>query len=70
MVKKINMTDRVAMWLSAVGGLNWGLVGIGNFMGSNWNLVNWIFGGYPVIENFVYVVVGVSAGYLVFKSIK
>jgi uncharacterized membrane protein YuzA (DUF378 family) len=51
----------VAFLLLAVGGLNWGLVGLGNWMGSNWNLVNLLFGSWPMVENLVYVLVGVSA---------
>lgn len=51
----------VAFVLLAVGGLNWGLVGLGNWMGSNWNLVNLIFGSMPMVENLVYVLVGLSA---------
>ncbi len=55
----------VAFLLAMVGALNWGLVGIGGFMGSNLNLVNLILGGMPMIEWIVYVLVGLSAVYLV-----
>lgn len=51
----------VAFCLLVVGGLNWGLVGLGSWMGGNWNLVNLIFGSMPMVENLVYVLVGVSA---------
>lgn len=51
----------VAFVLLAVGGLNWGLVGLGNWMGNNWNLVNLLVGAWPMVENLVYVLVGVSA---------
>lgn len=56
------------MTLTAVGGINWGLVGIGSFLGTNLNLVNLILGGLPVLENLVYIGVGVSASYLVWKT--
>jgi uncharacterized membrane protein YuzA (DUF378 family) len=49
--------------LIIVGGLNWGSVGLSGFMGSNWNLVHMILGSIPVVENIVYVLVGLSAVY-------
>jgi len=49
--------------LIIVGALNWGLVGLGNFMGGNWNLVNLILGSWPPVENIVYILVGLSAVY-------
>ncbi len=51
----------IAKILLIVGGVNWGLVGVGMFMGSNLNLVNLIFGSMPTVEAIVYVVVGLSA---------
>lgn len=52
----------MAAWvLLVVGGLNWGLVGLGGFMGSNWNVVNLLLGSWPKLEWLVYVLVGVSA---------
>ena len=53
----------VSWILIIVGGLNWGLVGLGGFMGSNWNLVNLILGSWPALELLVYVLVGASAVY-------
>ncbi|MBP6931580.1 MAG: DUF378 domain-containing protein [Candidatus Pacebacteria bacterium] len=52
---------KIAHVLVIVGALNWGLYGIGMFMGSNFNLVNLIFGTMPTIEAIVYVLVGISA---------
>ncbi len=51
----------VAFILLVVGGLNWGLVGLGMFMDANWNVVNMILGNWPMVEWLVYVLVGVSA---------
>lgn len=51
--------------LAIVGALNWGLVGVSSFFGSNWNLVTLLLGSWPVVENIVYVLVGASAVYLV-----
>jgi hypothetical protein len=49
--------------LMVVGALNWGLVGIGAFMGGNLNLVNMLLGSWPMVEWLVYVLVGLSAVY-------
>jgi uncharacterized membrane protein YuzA (DUF378 family) len=51
----------VAFILVIVGALNWGLVGLGGFMGSEWNLVNMLFGTWPMVEWIIYVLVGLSA---------
>lgn len=53
----------VAGILVIVGALNWGLVGLGAFMGGNWNLVSMILGSWPSVEALVYVLVGASAVY-------
>ena len=53
--------SKVAWWLLVIGGLNWGLVGIGGFAGGNWNVLNQLLGSWPSVEWIVYVLVGVSA---------
>jgi uncharacterized protein len=53
----------VAFVLLLVGGLNWGLVGLGTLIGSNLNLVNALFGAWPTVEAVVYLLVGVAALY-------
>lgn len=57
----------IAWWLLIIGGLNWGLVGIGGFAGANWNVVNLILGSAPSVEWIVYILVGLSALWLAFK---
>jgi uncharacterized membrane protein YuzA (DUF378 family) len=47
--------------LLIIGGLNWGLVGIGMFMDTNLNIVNMILGSWPMVEAIVYILVGVGA---------
>jgi uncharacterized membrane protein YuzA (DUF378 family) len=47
--------------LLLIGGLNWGLVGVGMLFGSNWNIVNLLLDSWPVLEAIVYVLVGLSA---------
>lgn len=51
----------IAWVLVIVGGINWGIVGVGMLMGNTWNLVNMIFGTMPKVEAVVYVLVGVAA---------
>ncbi|MBI5078218.1 MAG: DUF378 domain-containing protein [Candidatus Yonathbacteria bacterium] len=50
----------IAFMLVVVGGVNWGLVGID----PSYNLVTMLLGGFPVIEQVVYILVGLSAVYL------
>lgn len=56
----------IALILVIIGGLNWGLVGLGGFMNANWNVVGMLLGAWPTVEQLVYVLVGVSAVVLMF----
>ncbi|OHA26658.1 MAG: hypothetical protein A3C06_01725 [Candidatus Taylorbacteria bacterium RIFCSPHIGHO2_02_FULL_46_13] len=47
----------VAFILLIVGGLNWGLTAIG------FNVVSMIFGSWPIVEQIIYILVGVAAIY-------
>jgi len=47
--------------LVIIGGVNWGLVGIGMLMDSNLNVVNMLLGSMPTVEAVVYIVVGIAA---------
>ncbi len=54
----------IAKILLIVGGVNWGLIGLGALMGKGmeaWNVVNMILGSWPTIEAIVYVLVGIAA---------
>ena len=55
--------DWVSLALVIVGAINWGLVGLGSFVGSNFNLVNLLLGGFPAVESLVYVLVGLAGLY-------
>ncbi len=59
-----------AFTLVIIGGLNWGLVAVGNYMGSNWNVVNLLLGSWPTVENLVYLLVGLGALSLMFTHKK
>jgi len=54
----------IAFILLVIGGLNWGLIGLGGFAGSDWNVVHMILGAWPQVEWLVYVLVGISAVWL------
>ena len=59
---KLGVIDWIAFVLVIIGGLNWGLIGFFNF-----NLVTAIF-GMSVLEQIVYILVGLSALYLLIMS--
>ena len=51
---------KLAWVLLLIGGLNWGLVGLGMLMGTNLNVVNLILGSWPTVEAIVYLLVGIA----------
>ena len=54
-------TSKVIKFLLIIGGVNWGLVGLGMLLGSDLNVVNMILGSMPTVEAIVYVLVGIAA---------
>lgn len=52
-MKELHM---VTFLLVVIGALNWGLVGLFDF-----NLVTYLLGSWPTVENLVYILVGLSA---------
>lgn len=51
------MLDKIALILSIIGGLNWGLIGLFQF-----DLVAWICGGQDsIISRIIYTVVGIAS---------
>ena len=44
-----------------IGALNWGLVGLGGFLGRDLNVVHLALGPWPAVESIVYLLVGVAA---------
>lgn len=59
--RKLSVLDWVALVLVIIGGLNWGLVGALNF-----NLVAAIFGEASILTRLIYVLVGLSALYMIY----
>jgi uncharacterized membrane protein YuzA (DUF378 family) len=62
---KLTIADWIALVLVIVGGLNWGLVGAFKY-----NLVDSIFGVESALARVVYVLVGLSAAYLIYTASK
>ena len=56
-----NPVDALAQILVIVGGLNWGLYGIANL-----DIVKLIFGFMPLLMQIVYILIGLSALYMLF----
>ena len=46
----------VAWWLTIIGGLNWGLVGL-----FDWNVVEVLFGSWGWLVTLLYILIGLSA---------
>lgn len=53
----------VAMILVLIGGINWGLVGLLNL-----DLVALLLGSMPIVQKLVYILVGLSAVFVIFKK--
>ena len=56
--------------LTVIGGINWGLVGLGMLMGADWNVVHMLLGKWAMVEAIVYLLVGVSAVISIFGGCK
>lgn len=65
MAEKKSVIDWIALILLIIGGINWGLVGIG--VG---DLVELIFGSIPILATIVYVLVGLAALYTIYFLFK
>lgn len=60
------MLSQVSRILVVIGGVNWGLIGLGQLLGgTGWNVVNMLLGTIPTLESIVYVLVGAAAVYMV-----
>jgi uncharacterized membrane protein YuzA (DUF378 family) len=62
------MLAQIARILVVVGGINWGIMGLGMLMGrdiNDWNIVRLILGSVSWLEALVYVLVGLSAVWMI-----
>ncbi len=62
---RLNTIDWIAYVLTIIGGLNRGLVGAFDF-----NLVATIFGEQTILSRIIYILVGISAIYLIYMATK
>lgn len=64
--------DTVTKWLVIIGGLNWGLRGLGGFMGGadKLDVIKLVLGKIAVVESLVYLLVGLSALYMLWGMFK
>ncbi|MFH1181937.1 MAG: DUF378 domain-containing protein [Candidatus Woesearchaeota archaeon] len=60
-----NIVGWIALLLVVIGGINWGLVGLFNY-----NLVNTLFGSIALLEKTIYVLVALSAVWILFAEFK
>ena len=63
----MKVLHKIAFLLLVIGGLNWGLVGLDMLINGvmGWNVVHALLGSWPMVEGIVYVLVGLSAIWLV-----
>lgn len=59
--RPMGIADWIPLVILAVGGINWGLIGLFNF-----NLVSALFGDMSALSRLVYVLVGLSALYTLY----
>lgn len=55
--------EKIALWLTIIGGLNWGLIGLLDI-----NLVGAVFGNLSILARIIYILVGLSAIYLIWAQ--
>ncbi len=60
-----NPVDWIALILTIIGGLNWGLVGLFNY-----NLVDAIFGTGSTLSRIIYILVGLAALYMIYYGVR
>lgn len=56
--------------LVVIGAINWGLVGLGGYLNSNLNAVNWLLGARPQVEWAFYILIGLAGVKMLFMKYK
>ena len=56
--------NKIALWLTIIGAINWGLVGAFNL-----NLVSIIFGDMSLLARIVYILVGLAGIWLIYTEL-
>jgi len=62
-MEDLNVLDWVALILTIIGALNWGLVGLGKF-----NLVKYLFGDETALSRTIYTLVGLAGLYMIYLA--
>ena len=55
---------KISKWIVVIGAANWGLVGLFNF-----NLIETLFGGWPILVRVIYVLVGAAGFWAVYNKL-
>ncbi len=66
MHKKHMIMRKISRCLVIIGGINWGLIGVGAFYSKDWNIVHMILGNWPKAEWIAYILVGIAAVKMMF----
>ncbi len=61
---------KVKKALVLIGGLNLGLVGIGDFLSKDLDVIHMVLGSMPQVESILYVLIGLSALCMTLKCVK
>jgi uncharacterized protein len=61
---KKDIAYMITLVLLVIGGVNWGLVGLLRF-----DLVEFLLGSIPLLQSLVYILVGLSAGYVALRNV-
>jgi uncharacterized membrane protein YuzA (DUF378 family) len=64
-VLHLNSLDWAALVLSAIGAINWGLIGLFGF-----NLIAAIFGGVPALVVLFYILIGLAGLWLIYMMVR
>ncbi len=64
-VMRVDALDWIAIILTIVGAINWGLIGIFSF-----DLVAFLFGTMSLLSRIIYTLVGISGLYLIYTTSK
>lgn len=66
MMSQKSTAAEVTQMLITIGALNWGLIGAGHYAnGADWNVLHMVFGGLPVFETSLYLLIGLASLYQV-----
>jgi uncharacterized membrane protein YuzA (DUF378 family) len=60
----------ITILIVCIGGLNWGLCGIGKFFNKDTNILHLIFKSYLAVEWAIYLLVGIASVALLYSAIK